>query len=162
MLALAEGVDAAWAQVESNFQRRADLIPRLVQVVNRYAQHEAELLAAVTRDRAALGEAPRDDASLEGLARQEAAVGRGVRALLAVAEGYPELRSADQFLELQAQLEGSENRINVARMLFNDAVRDYNAALVQIPTRFVAQEMAPRPYFRADDGTRVAGPLAFE
>jgi LemA protein len=91
-------------------------------------------------------------------------VGRSVQTALAVAERYPELRSADQFLKLQAQLEGSENRINVARMAFNDAVLEYNAALVQLPTRFVAQArgLEPRLYFRADEATRIAGPLAFE
>ncbi len=190
MLGRAEAVEAAWAQVESNFQRRADLLPRLVETVNRYMRHESELLTAVTRERgaarsaadnavaelrraqtasaqerAALGVAPpMDGAALESLARHEAAVGRGVQAVLAVAERYPELRSADQFLELQAQLEGSENRINVARMAFNDVVREYNVALVQLPTRLVAQAqgLERRPYFRADEGARVAGPLAFE
>lgn len=187
MLGRAETVDAAWAQVESTLQRRADLVPRLVETVNRYVRHESQLLTGVTRERAnatrgveaalaelqrasadeqtAQGTSPAGDAArLEALARREAAVSQGVRAVLAVAESYPELRSADQFLELQAQLEGSENRINVARMAFNDAVRDYNAALVQIPTSWVArrQGLERRAYFQADEGARVAGPLAFE
>jgi LemA protein len=190
MLGRAEAVEAAWAQVESNFQRRADLLPRLVETVNRYVRHESELLTAVVHERAAaraatnetfaeldraqkasadaraaLGGAPPDDAArLQALSQHEATVGRGVRAVLAVAESYPELRSADQFLELQAQLEGSENRINVARMGFNDAVRDYNAALVQLPTSVVAQARAleRKPYFRADESARVASPLGFE
>jgi LemA protein len=190
MMGRSEAVDAAWAQVESNLQRRADLLPRLVETVNRYVRHESELLTGVTRERgaalaatdaavaelrraqsasakerAALAATPAADAArLESLARHEAAVGRGVRAVIAVAESYPELRSADQFLELQAQLEGSENRINVARMAFNDAVRNYNAALEQLPTRWVAQSrgLERRAYFSADEGARVAGPLAFE
>jgi LemA protein len=190
MLGRAEAVDAAWAQVESNLQRRADLVPRLVETVDRYVRHESELMTDVTRERsgaaravetaldeldraqrasarqqAAGGASPAGDAArLETLARNEAALTRGVRAVLAVAESYPELRSADQFLELQAQLEGSENRINVARMAFNDAVRDYNAALVQLPTRWIAESrgLERRAYFSADEGARVAGPLAFE
>jgi LemA protein len=186
MLGRAEAVDAAWAQVESNLQRRADLVPRLVETVSRYARHESELLMEVAHERAgaqgAAGEALeelgraqnastglravalRNEGSLQALSDHEAAVGRGVRAVLAVAESYPELRSADQFLELQAQLEGSENRINVARMAFNDAVRAYNAALVQLPTRLVGQAMGLEraPYFKADEGARAAGPLGFE
>jgi len=190
MLGRAEAVEAAWAQVESNFQRRADLVPRLVETVNRQLRHESELLTAVTRERgAALAAAqealaelrraheqvakdrelssgvPSPDASrVERVARRELSLGRGVQAVLAVAESYPELRSADQFLELQAQLEGTENRINVARMAFNDAVRDYNAALAQLPTRFVARTegLERRPYFRADESARVAQPLGFE
>ena len=190
MLGRAEAVDAAWAQVESNFQRRADLVPRLVESVNRFVRHESELLTAVTRERAAAlagaqdalaelrrahdesvarretpGGAPSADASrMELVAQREAALGRGVHAVLAVAESYPELRSADSFLELQAQLEGTENRINVARMAFNDAVREYNAALVQLPTRFVARAegLERRPYFQADEGARVAQPLGLD
>jgi LemA protein len=187
MLGRAEAVDAAWAQVESNLQRRADLLPRLVETLNRYLRHESELLTGVTRERgaalaaaeravgvlqragaeerAALAAAPSAaDARLDALARRGAEVGRGVRAVLAVAESYPELRSADHFLELQAQLEGSENRINVARMAFNDAVRDYNAALEQLPTRWVARSrgLERRAYFGADESARSVGPLAFE
>lgn len=190
MLGRAEAVDATWAQVESNLQRRADLVPRLVETLNRYVRHESELVTGVTRERsgaaraveaalaelnraqragsepqAARGASPaRDAARLEALARHEAALSHSVSAVLAVAESYPELRSADQFLELQAQLEGSENRINVARMAFNNAVRDYNAALVQLPTRWIAeaQGLERRAYFSADEAARVAGPLAFE
>jgi LemA protein len=190
MLGRAEAVDAAWAQVESNLQRRAELLPRLVETLNRYVRHESELLTGVTRERgaarvaasqavdelqraqrasaeerAALAATPNaDDARLEALARREAEVGRGVRAVLAVAESYPELRSADHFLELQAQLEGSENRNNVARMAFNEAVRDYNAALEQLPTGWFARSrgLERRAYFSADAGARSTGPLAFE
>lgn len=185
MLGRAEAVDAAWAQVESSFQRRADLVPRLVETVNRAVRHESELLTEVTRERGAalaaardaLGELHRahaesaapaegspDEARLDRIASQQAALDRGVQSVLAVAERYPELRSADQFLELQAQLEGTENRIHVARMAFNDAVRDYNSALVQLPTRIVARAegLERRPYFRADASARVARPLDLE
>jgi LemA protein len=88
-------------------------------------------------------------------------VGREIRNVLAVAESYPLLRSADAYLELQAQLEGTENRINAARMAFNEAVRAYNAALVQLPTSLVAQArgLERRPYFRAEPAAHAAGPL---
>lgn len=186
MLARAEAIDAAWAQVESNYQRRADLVPRLVKTVTRYMRHEETLLMGVAKERASVqhalvdldrarsardtepgtgaASAPADASELEALAQREAQLGRGFHAVLAVAEGYPELRSADQFLELQAQLEGAENRINVARMAFNDAVREYNAALVQIPTRFIAESrgLERRPYFEADPVARIAGPLDLE
>jgi LemA protein len=190
MLGRAEAVDAAWAQVESNLQRRGDLVPRLVETVNRYVRHESELLTAVTRERATAlasagaafeelrraqtasaalraglgGRAPSDAAQLEALLEREADVDRGVRTVLAVAESYPELRSADQFLELQAQLEGSENRINVARMAFNEAVREYNQALVQLPTSLFARSrgLERRAYFRAAPEAWVAGSLGFE
>jgi LemA protein len=95
---------------------------------------------------------------------QDAAVGRELRAVFAVAESYPALRASDAFLELQAQLEGTENRINAARMAFNEAVRAYNAALVALPTSLVAQAqgLERRPYFRAAEEARVAGSLDFD
>lgn len=180
----AEAVNAAWAQVESSLQRRADLVPRLVQVVNKAARHEAEVLEGVTAQRVGAtlaqalenveqarrarqardGAAPSNEAALAALARQDAAVGRGLRAVLAVAESYPMLRASDAYLELQAQLEGTENRINAARMAFNEAVRSYNAALVQLPTSLVAQAsgLERRPYFSADRAAHAVGPLALD
>jgi LemA protein len=185
LVAREEAVDAAWAQVESNLQRRADLVPALVETVGRYLRHESETLLAVTqarrealdaaledldrareasgRELSALGDrAPTDAAGLAALAGGDAAMARGVRQVLALAEDYPELRSADQFVELQAQLEGSENRINVSRMRFNDSVRDYNASIRKLPGSLIADArgMVSRPYFRADDGAARAAPLA--
>jgi LemA protein len=185
-----EAVDAAWAQVESNLQRRADLIPQLVASVNRYVRHEKEVLTVVTRERAqGQAEAEQTFAALEraqvesaeqraargngppanaeafaDLEQGQAAVWRGVQSVLAVSERYPELRSADQFLALQAQLEGSENRINVARMVFNDAVRDYNAARVKLPTSLVAQAwgLERRPYFGASASAHATVVPSFE
>lgn len=175
-----EAVDAAWAQVESSLQRRADLVPRLVEVVNRAARHEAEILEGVTAQRAEASAtlaralaiarqtgtapgaaAPTDEAALASLAQRDAAVGREIRNVLAVAESYPTLRSTDAYLELQAQLEGTENRINAARMAFNEAVRAYNAAVVQLPTSLVAQArgLERRPYFQAEATAHAAGPL---
>jgi LemA protein len=190
MIGQAESVEAAWAQVESNLQRRADLVPRLVEVVKRAMSHESEVLEDVARQRAAplmavqgaleklsraqtasrqeieslAGATPTDAASLASLVRRDAEVARGVQVVLAVAESYPSLRSSDQLLELQAQLEGSENRINAARMAFNAAVRDYNAALAQLPTSLVAraQGLERRPYFNASEGAHIATSLGLE
>lgn len=164
-----EAVDAAWAQVESSYQRRADLIPVLVETLKRSMRHEAETLEQVVSARgralAAMGgAAPVAQSELSELAAVQAQVGQGIQRLLALAESYPELRSADQFLELQAQLEGSENRIHVARMAFNEAVRDYNAALEQLPTRSFAQARGyeRRAYFQTDESNRHASSLGFD
>ena len=173
-----EAVVEAWAQVESNFQRRADLIPALLDIVSRYLRHESETLQGVTDARAAPaggsaqamnalieaqeqavalmkehGKAIIEDAdALTALRDIEASIGARVSTLLAVAERYPDLRSSDQFLELQAQLEGTENRINVARMRFNEAVRDFNAATRRIPSNLVARagDFKRKAYFKAD------------
>lgn len=169
LVARREAVDAAWAQVESSYQRRSDLVPVLVEALQRYMRHEAETLVQVVsaRDRglAAMdGNAPVAQSELSELSAAQAEVGQGIRRLLALAESYPELRSADQFLELQAQLEGSENRIHVARMAFNEAVRDYNAALEQLPTRTFAQARGyeRRAYFQTDESSRHASSLGFD
>jgi LemA protein len=184
-----EAVDAAWAQIESNYQRRADLIPALVESVERHMRHESETLERVTETRGAalerfsaaarqLGEAqdrsaraleglggtaPDTEAELARIAGSQARVAHGVRQVLALAESYPQLRSADQFLELQAQLEGTENRINIARMGFNEAVRRYNARIEQIPTRWIASARGDerRAYFESDADARRAKPLGF-
>ncbi len=167
-----EGVDAAWAQVESNAQRRADLVPALVEVLKRHLRHEQETLVAVLRARsdglaalAALGgKPPANEAQLRELERAQAEVGARVTQLFALAESHPELRSADDFLELQSQLEGAENRINVARMRFNEAVRDYNAALEQLPTAWIASARGEqrRPYFQAEESARNAPALGLD
>ena len=190
LVAKEEATYGAWAQVESHYQRRQDLVPQLVETVTRYLRHERETLSEVTAQRRAGGESlekamadlaaaqretaiqldslggkpPEDDAALRRLALTEQQVGTGVRRLLAVAEAYPELRSADQFLELQAQLEGTENRINVARLQFNDAVRAYNGSIRKLPAALVAQARGfqRKAYFQADEGARAAKPLGFD
>jgi LemA protein len=185
-----EAVFAAWAQTESNFQRRADLIPALVETLSRYLRHESETLTAVTAERAKAAAAmsgavdtllqankeavdllrehgreivERDDA-LASLFAAQTAVGQKVQGLLAIAEDYPDLRSADQFLELQAQIEGTENRINVARMRFNEAVRDYNAAIRRLPGSLVAGvgNFRRKAYFQADEAAADAPELRFQ
>jgi len=185
-----ERVFEAWGQTESNFQRRADLVPALVDTVSRYLKHESETLTAVTEGRSdqlaamtkaiddlaeaekAAGDLLRErgqavieeEQALRQLYQAQSRIGRGMTTLLAVAEDYPELRSSDQFLELQAQLEGTENRINVARMRFNEAVRDYNRAIRQLPGALVAQvgNFKRKAYFQSEEEARNAPELAFD
>jgi len=190
LVAKEERVFEAWAQTESNFQRRADLIPALVETVSRYLRHESETLTSVAEARGAAlerlaelseklireqkeaadilrrggAEVIEDEALLARLYHAHAEVGRGMTGLFAVAEEYPDLRASDQFLELQAQIEGTENRINVARMRFNDAVRDYNATMRQLPWNLVAGlgSFQRKAYFRSDEEARDAPELGFE
>lgn len=185
-----ERVFEAWAQTESTFQRRADLIPALVDTVSRYLKHESDTLIGVTKQRAAvaerlagavddllqadkrsadiLGQQGRKvietDAAMAALHQAQTSVGRTMQTLLAVAEDYPELRSADQFLELQAQIEGTENRINVARMRFNQTVRAYNGAIRKFPGSLVAGagNFRRKGYFRSDVEARDAVELDFD
>jgi LemA protein len=174
-----EAVFAGWAQVESNLQRRHDLVPDLVEAVSRYMRHERETLAATTGERAraldplaqALAEVVArqaelggeegavdlgDQAALERMAAAQARLQASLKQLIGVAEAYPELRAGDQFLALQAQLEGTENRINVARMAFNDAVRSYNSAMRRLPGSLVAGlgSFQRKAYFEAEPAAR--------
>ena len=185
-----ERVFEAWADTESNMQRRADLIPALVDTVSRYLEHEhgtftevsgqraaalkeakasLDELIRATRDTAELmrqrgAAAVEDEALLRRLAEAEARMGAGVRTVMAVAEAYPELRSSDQFLELQGQLEGTENRINVARMRFNEAVRAYNAAIRYLPGSLVASlgNFHRKAYFQSSEEAKLVPALAFQ
>ena len=188
LVAKEESVFEAWAQTESNLERRASLIPALVETVSRYLRHEAETLTAVTDARgggnlaealdellAAQSEATEivsrgagtiveSESDLAALYAAQARVGQRMTSFLAVAESYPELRSADQFLELQAQLEGTENRINVARMRFNEAVASYNAAIRKLPASLVAGAggFRRKAYFEADSEAHEEPELAFD
>ena len=188
LVAKEETVFEAWAQTESNLKRRADLIPALVETVSRYVRHESETLTSVTSQRseaslaAALdeliaaqqesaeiaaggGDAIVDNATdLAALFAAQQRIGQRMSSFLAVAESYPELRSADQFLELQAQLEGTENRINVARMRFNESVAAYNAAIRKLPASLVASagNFTRKAYFQADQEANEKPELAFD
>lgn len=188
LVAKEEQVLASWAQVESSYQRRADLIPGLVETVSRYLQHEQDTLAAVTEQRsqglnpllteklieaqyraAKLlrehgGRPPEEDAELTELAQAQSTLGKHMRQFLGLVENYPQLRSADQFLELQAQLEGTENRINVARQRFNETVRDYNGATRKLPTSLIASVggFRRKAYFQAEEGAAQAPELNFQ
>lgn len=163
-----EGVASAWANVETQYQRRADLIPNLVSTVKGYAAHEASTLTAVTEARAQATSINlrADELTPERLAEYQSAQA-GVRSalgrLLAVAESYPDLKANRNFQELQAQIEGTENRIAVARKDFNEVAQAYNVAVRRFPTNVVASlfGFGRKPYFEAAEGASEAPKVAF-
>ena len=195
-----EEVLKAWAQVESNYQRRADLIPNILETVAKYMRFEKETLTGVVGERAeamvgresfgdqdaaafraaveeiskAQGDsaavmkgivgAPQDEAQLERLYAAQQTLGASMHRILALSENYPVLRSADQMLTLQAELEGSENRINVARMRFNEAAAEFNASIRRMPASLVASTggFKRKAYFQADSGANKAVQVEFE
>ncbi len=156
-----EDVMSAWAQVEANYQRRADLIPNLIETVQGFAQQEKSVLTAVTesRTRAMNVKAdPNDQVSLDSMMQAQAALGRSLTRLMVAVENYPQLRSAGNFRSLQDQLEGTENRINTARMVFNETVNDYNASIRKMPDTLVAGfgSFYRKAYFKSETGSEKA------
>jgi LemA protein len=153
-----EGVEGAWSQVENVYQRRADLIPNLVATVKGAAAFEQETLNQVIEARAKVGQvrfenAP-DAAQLEQFQEAQSGLSSALSRLLVVVERYPELKATDAYRDLQAQLEGTENRITVERQRFNDAARAYNTTRRQFPTVITAKifGFAEKPYFEAKAG----------
>ncbi len=170
MVEMEENVSAAWSQVENQYQRRLDLIPNLVETVQGFADQEQETLTAVTEARSRAGGVMQMDESLlddpEAFERfQEAQQGLGsaLQRLLMVTENYPELRSNENFLTLQDQLEGTENRIAVERRRFNEAARTYNTSIRQFPRVIIANMFGfePREYFTASEGADSAPEVDF-
>ncbi|XKE45124.1 LemA family protein [Halomonas organivorans] len=166
LVAREEAVDAAWADVESSLQRRADLVPNLVRSLRAHMRYESETLLALVRERAeALREGLADgpEGKAAHLARLEAALSRELAVVMPRLMAMPDLRSGDQFLRFQAQLEGSENRVNVARLRYNAAVRDYNGALRGFLGRWVAGSLGlvPRDYFEAGPRAEASPEVAF-
>src|SRR5918998_5255360 len=163
---LEERAKASWGEVENQYQRRADLIPNLVETVKGYAAHERETLEGVVRARAAAVQARPGAAALEDPARfaeyerRQAELGGALGRLLAIVEAYPDLKANQNFLALQSQLEGTENRIAVARRDYIDAVRAYNTELRTFPGRLWAMTLysdaEPMPVFAAAEGAREA------
>ena len=160
---LDEEVNAAWSQVENQYQRRADLIPNLVETVKGYAAQERETLTAVTEARAQATQLkiPADiltnRAALDRFEQLQSTMTSALSRLLAVSERYPELKSNQNFLSLQSQLEGTENRIAVARRDYIEAVRKYNTELRTIPGRWIAAILYPdakvKENLRAPEGS---------
>ena len=149
-----EQVKVSWAQVESNLQRKLELLPNLVKVVQKYAVHEKELLTQITELRAnALKTLAHNSANnMAEVQKTQTCLDGTMMKLMAVAENYPELKSSEQFLQLQSQIEGTENRINITRMQFNAAVGDYNAYRKTIPANIVSSigGFSQKAYFKAD------------
>lgn len=161
-------VKTKWANVEATYQRRADLIPNLVQVVKGYATHERETLEAVTKARSQatstnIDASQLDEAGLKAFQQRQDALSSALSRLLVVVEKYPELKANEQFRDLQAQLEGTENRINVARQDYNEATSSYNTQRAQFPTVIVAgiTGFRERPFFQAQAGSEVAPSIDF-
>lgn len=170
MQANEEAVFSAWGDVEAAYQRRADLIPNLVEVVKGYAKHEAETLTAVTEARAKVGsmQVTRDAVNNpETLARFQQAQGElssALSRLMVVVERYPDLKANQNFLDLQNQLEGTENRINVARTRYNKAVQDFNTSIRTFPnslTNKLLLHLERKEPFKADEGAKAAPKVKF-
>lgn len=147
----------SWRDVDTELQRRYDLIPNLVSTVKGYAAHEQQTFEAVTAQRA---EAMAAERPPDEQAPREQALGRGVAQLLAVAERYPELRASDQFLALQSRLADTEDRIQVARRIYNANVRAFDSLVQTFPALLVARMsgFVARPYFEIDPVARASGP----
>jgi LemA protein len=158
LVTLNQDVDRSWSEVENQYQRRADLVPNLVATVQGAANFEKETLTAVTEARASVGRATvtpgKAPTDAESLARFQAAqdqLGSALQRLLVVSERYPELKANQNFRDLQAQLEGTENRITVARQRFNESAQSYNTVLKRFPTNLIAGffSFKEKPYFKA-------------
>lgn len=163
-----EGLKSAWSNVETQYQRRADLIPNLVSTVKGYAAHETQTLNEVTeaRARATSINLSADDLTPEKLAQfqqAQAQVRSALGRLIAVSESYPDLKANQNFLELQAQLEGTENRIAVARKDFNAAAQQYNVSVRRFPANLVARMFGfgQKPYFESAEGAAAAPQVTF-
>ena len=168
MVTKEEGVTSAWAQVENVYQRRADLIPNLVATVKGYAAHEQETLEGVVNARAKATQTTIDPANMteESMKQFQAAqgeLGSALQRLMVVVERYPDLKANQNFLELQAQLEGSENRITVERQKFNETARAYNTYIRQFPKNILSGIFGfeRKAYFEAAEGAEAAPKVEF-
>lgn len=159
LVSLNEKVDSKWAQVENQLQRRNDLIPNLVSTVKGFAGHETEVFTAVADARAKLGGAKTVAETSAANSEMNTALSR----LLMVAENYPELKSSANFIQLQDELAGTENRIAVARMDYNNTVQAYNAKIKSIPTAFYASMFGftAKDFFKADENAQKVPQVKF-
>ncbi len=170
MQAKEEAVLAAWGDVEATYQRRNDLIPNLVEVVRGYAKHEAETLKAVTEARAKVGSMQvtkdilNNPASFAKFQQVQGELSSALSRLMVVVEKYPNLKANQNFMDLQNQLEGTENRINVARVRYNQAVQDFNTTIRIFPnnlTNSLLLHLERKEPFKAEEGAKTAPKIKF-
>lgn len=168
LVGMDENVSNQWANVETQYQRRSDLIPNLVNTVKGYAKHESQTLEAVMAARSQATQVKIDPSNCtpQQLAAYQKAQGDVTTALgklLAITENYPDLKANQNFLELQSQLEGTENRINVARKDFNDSAKEYNTSLRRFPRNIIASIFGfeKRNYFESEAGAEKAPKVEF-
>ncbi len=170
MQANEEAVIAAWGNVESAYQRRNDLIPNLVEVVKGYARHEADTLKAVTEARAKVGsmqlskEVINDPSALNKFQQNQGELSSALSRLMVVAEKYPDLKANQNFLDLQKQLEGTENRINVARERYNKSAQVFNTSIRTFPnsmTNSMLLHLKRKEPFKAEEGAKTAPKIKF-
>lgn len=168
IVAAEEKVESDWAQVENQYQRRSDLIPNLVETVKGYATHEQETLEAVTTARASATQVKVDPANvtpeqLAAFTRAQGDLTTALGKLLAIAENYPDLKANENFRDLQAQLEGTENRITVARNNFNESAKNFNVLIRRFPNNLIASHYGfeKKAYFEAAEGANEAPKVDF-
>jgi LemA protein len=173
LVTLDQAAQAQWGQVESAYQRRADLVPNLVAVVKGAAGFETETLLAVTEARSKVGavspgaleSVTRDPEAFQRFEQAQGQLSSALSRLLVVAEKYPELKATDAFRDLQVQLEGTENRVTVERMRFNDAARAFNSKRDSFPIVLIVglfgERFREKPYFHADQGAQAAPKVSF-
>ena len=169
LVSMNESVNGAWSQVQNQYQRRFDLIPNLVETVKGYATHEKETLQNVVEARAKVGqmvispEVLKDPQAFQMFEKAQGELTSALSRLMVVTENYPNLKANENFLQLQAQLEGTENRIAVERRHFNEVVQTYNTAIRTIPTSMIAGfgGFGPKAYFQAEAGAEAAPKVKF-
>ncbi len=171
LVTLSQDTDAKWAQVQNQYQRRFDLIPNLVNTVSGAANFEKSTLTEITAARASVGQvkidknqAPTDPGKLAEFERAQSQLSSALSRLLVVVERYPELKANSNFRDLQAELSGTENRIAVERMRFNESVQQYNTAVRKFPTMLWAAvaNFHPKPYFQAATGAETPPKVSFD
>lgn len=169
IVTLEEGVEAAWGQVENVYQRRADLVPNLVATVKGYASHESKTLTDVIDARAratqiSVNPADLDPDEIAKFQQAQTELSGALGRLLVSVEQYPDLKASQNFLDLQAQLEGTENRITVERKKFNEAAQAFNAKIRRFPVNLLARmgNFEKKGYFKAEEGAETAPEVSFE
>jgi LemA protein len=169
LVGLEEQVDRSWSDVETQYQRRADLVPQLVATVKGAANFERETFQAITEARARVGQvqtggqAPTSEQQLQQFEQAQAQLGGALSRLLVVMENYPDLKATAAFRDLQAQLEGTENRINVARGRYNESATTFNTSIRRFPASIVAgmSGFERKPYFKSAPGSEKAPTVQF-